>query len=101
VYNTVSPRQQDLDIVRNALLNRQIDVVTFFSPSAVRNFLQIMGTKSLEQTLIAVIGPSTASAAESLGIPVDIVAKQATAESLVETIAEQFTSTSDSAIRNP
>ncbi len=93
VYRNVPPRQRDLDAVRNALMNQEIDVVTFFSPSAVRNFLQMMGTRSLERTRIAVIGPSTAGAAESLGLSVDIIAKQATAESLVETIAEYFTNT--------
>lgn len=90
VYKNVPPQQQELDAVRNALASQEIDVVTFFSPSAVRNFLQMMGSKSLEQTRIAVIGPSTASAVESLGFSVDIIAKQATAESLVETIAEYF-----------
>lgn len=93
VYNNVSPQQKDLDAVRTALLNQEIDVVTFFSPSAVRNFLQMMGKKCLEQTRVAVIGPSTATAAESLGLSVDVIAKQATAESLVETISEYFEQT--------
>lgn len=90
VYKNVPPQQQDLESVRNALLHGEIDVVTFFSPSAVRNFIQMMGSKSLEKTRIAVIGPSTQSAAESLGLSVDMIAKHATAESLVETIAEYF-----------
>lgn len=90
VYRNVPPQQQNLEVVRNALLHGEIDVVTFFSPSAVRHFLQMMGAKSLEQTRIAVIGPSTQSAAESLGLSVDMIAKHATAESLVETIAEYF-----------
>lgn len=90
VYKNVPPHQQDLETVRNALLRGEIDVVTFFSPSAVRNFIQMMGLKSLEQSHVAVIGPSTQRAALSLGISVDIVAQQATAESLVATIAEYF-----------
>lgn len=90
VYKNVPPQQQDLDAVRNALLYGEIDVVTFFSPSAVRNFLQMMGSKSLERAHLAVIGPSTQSAAQSLGLSVDIIAKEATAESLVETITEYF-----------
>ncbi len=93
VYKNVSPQQQDLDAVRTALLNQEIDVVTFFSPSAARNFIQMMGKKCLEQTRVAVIGPSTATAAESLGLSVDIIAQQATAESLVETISEYFEQT--------
>ena len=79
VYKNVPPKQQDLDTVRNAFLKKEIDVVTFFSPSAVRNFIQMMGTKCLQEARIAVIGPSTAGTVESLGLTVDIIAKQATA----------------------
>jgi uroporphyrinogen III methyltransferase/synthase len=95
VYKNVPPQQQELDAVRNALLHAEIDVVTFFSPSAVRNFLQMMGSKSLARTRVAVIGPSTQRAAESAGLSVDIVARHATAESLVETIAAYFQQPSD------
>lgn len=90
VYKNVPPQQRDLDAVRNALLHGEIDVVTFFSPSAVRNFIQMMGSKSLERTRVAVIGPSTQRAAQALGLSVDLIARQATAESLVETIDEYF-----------
>ncbi len=90
VYKNVPPRQLELDAIRHALLNGEIDVATFFSPSAVRNFHQMMGTKALERTLVAVIGNSTASAAASLGMQVDIIARHATAESLVETIDDYF-----------
>ncbi|MBI3586003.1 MAG: uroporphyrinogen-III synthase [Ignavibacteriales bacterium] len=90
VYKTVSPKQTDLDAIRNALAAQKVDVVTFFSPSSVRNFIQIMGTKCLDTTAIAVIGPSTAKAATDLGLSVSIIAKAATAESLVETIEEYF-----------
>lgn len=90
VYQTISPKQVDLDAIRNALAAQEVDVVTFFSPSSVRNFIQMMGTKCLDTTAIAVIGPSTAKAATDLKLSVSIVAKQATAESLVETIKEYF-----------
>ncbi|MBI3788438.1 MAG: uroporphyrinogen-III synthase [Ignavibacteriales bacterium] len=90
VYKTISPEQSDLDAIRNALAAQEVDVVTFFSPSSVRNFIQIMGTKCLDNTAIAVIGPSTAKAATDLRLSVSIIAKQATAESLVETIEEYF-----------
>lgn len=90
VYKTISPTQTDLDAIRNALAAQEVDVVTFFSPSSVRNFTQIMGTKCLDNTIVAVIGPSTAKAATDLSLSVGITAKQATAESLVETIEEYF-----------
>ncbi len=90
VYKTVSPKQAELDGIRNALVNGAIDVVTFFSPSAVRNFLQMMGTKCLERTAVAVIGPTTAAAAKNLGIKIDIISKQATAESLVDALEDRI-----------
>lgn len=95
VYKTISPNQNDLDGIRNAIAGGGIDVVTFFSPSSVRNFVQIMGKKCAENTLIAVIGQTTAGAARDLGMPVHLVAKQSTEESLVETIAEYFANRSN------
>ncbi|HWP82353.1 MAG TPA: uroporphyrinogen-III synthase [Bacteroidota bacterium] len=90
VYKTVSPTQKDLDAVRNPLHHGEIDIATFFSPSAVRNFIQMMGKNSLQQTVIAVIGPATASATAEVGLKATIIAKQATSESLVEAIRGYF-----------
>lgn len=88
VYQTISPSQQNLETIRRALMQGEVDIVTFFSPSAVRNYLQMMGSKSLERTLVAVIGPTTAAAAAELGLEVSVVAQHATAESLVKTLEE-------------
>ena len=49
------------------LLERRIDVVTFTSPSAVLNFVHVLGAEPaadlLNTTLVASIGPVTAEAA--------------------------------------
>jgi uroporphyrinogen III methyltransferase/synthase len=92
VYRTLPPRQLELDRIRIALAEQSIDVVTFYSPSAVRNFVQMMGSKCLDTTTIAVIGPATQSTARSLGLNVRIISKHATSESLVAAIKEYFVS---------
>jgi uroporphyrinogen III methyltransferase/synthase len=90
VYQTVSPAQRDLDSVRNALHNGEVAAAAFFSPSALRNFIQMMGKNALQQTAVAVIGPSTGNAASAMGVQTTIIARQATAESLVEAIVDYF-----------
>ena len=58
------------------LLEGRIDVATFTSPSAIRNFAKIYGADQvadlLKNTVVATIGPVTADAARQLGIPVTI-----------------------------
>src|SRR5204862_2432242 len=63
-------REGDPDIYR-MLLEKRIDVVTFTSPSTVRNFAQVFGaeqaTDLLRATALAAIGPVAAQAAEQYG----------------------------------
>jgi uroporphyrinogen III methyltransferase/synthase len=94
-YRTVledSP-QEDPDVY-GMLLNGQIDVVTFTSPSAVRNFVRVYGTEQsadlLGRAVVAVIGPATAEAARQLGIPVSVEARAHTVPGLVEAIAAHY-----------
>ena len=90
VYKTVGTMPENLDVVRQALVNQEIDVVTFFSPSSVQNFVRMVGNECAENTLVAAIGPTTTKAAQESGLPVQITAKQSTAESLVESLAAYF-----------
>jgi uroporphyrinogen III methyltransferase / synthase len=70
----------------------QIDVLTFTSSSTVRNFIQAIGSITtemeplLQNTQIACIGPITAKTAESLGLRVDVMAKEYTIDGLIEAI---------------
>jgi uroporphyrinogen III methyltransferase/synthase len=79
------------------LLERRIDVVTFTSGSAVRNFAKIYGEEQaadvLRGTEVAVIGPVTAQAAAQLGIVVSIQPTTSTVPALVEAIASHFVAT--------
>jgi len=92
-YRTVlEEAQQDggPDIYR-MLLDGGIDVVTFTSPSAVRNFSAIYGAEQtidlLKNTVVAAIGPVTADAATQLGLDVTVVPVVATIPALVDAIA--------------
>jgi len=89
-YRTVTPTGAS-DRARQ-LLREGVDVVTFSSSSTVRNLMELLGgdKKLLASTLIACIGPVTAGTAAELGLRVDIVAKEATVEGLVESLVSHW-----------
>ncbi|MGH9203608.1 MAG: uroporphyrinogen-III synthase, partial [Vicinamibacterales bacterium] len=83
-------REDDPDIYR-MLLDGGIDVVTFTSPSAVRNFAKIYGKEQivdlLKDTIVAVIGPVTSEAAVQLGLTVTVQPATYSVPALVDAIA--------------
>ena len=76
------------------LLDRRIDVVTFTSASAVRNFVRVLGAEPaadlLRTTIVASIGPVTAEAAAQCHIHTTIMPSQYTVAALVDAIVEHF-----------
>jgi uroporphyrinogen III methyltransferase / synthase len=95
-YRTVlqdSVREDDPDVYK-MLLEGRLDVATFTSASAVRNFARVYGADQvadlLKNTVVAVIGPVTADAAVQLGIPVTIQPPTFTVPALVDAIAAHF-----------
>ena len=91
VYQTIQPNPENVQQLRNLLSAGKIDVITFTSPSTVKNFFNLIQKKQFQSDLrIAVIGPSTAKAIEGIGLDVDIQSKNSTIESLVEAIANYF-----------
>ena len=97
-YRTVleeTQREGDPDIY-GLLLEGRIDVVTFTSASAVRNFVKIYGSDPaadlLRRTTVAAIGPVTAEAARQLGIEVTVQPAAYTIAGLVDAIAAHFSS---------
>ena len=83
VYDTVTA---ELDQTGLAELRRGVDVVTVASPSALEGFLELLGDEArdiLSRARLACIGPTTAAAAERLGLRVDVVAAKQTATGLV------------------
>jgi uroporphyrinogen III methyltransferase/synthase len=95
-YRTVvaePEREGEPDIYR-MLLERRIDVVTFTSPSAVRNMVRVLGAEPaadlLQSTVVASIGPVTAEAAQQSNIHTTIMPTQYTVPALVEAIVKFF-----------
>jgi uroporphyrinogen III methyltransferase / synthase len=80
--------------VYGMLLQNRLDVVTFTSASAVRNFTRIYGTDQavdlLNNTVVAAIGPVTTEAATQLGVTVAIQPATYTIQALVAAIADHF-----------
>lgn len=89
-YQTIpaEPDPTGLAAVRSGL-----DVITFTSGSAARNFAAIIRRTGLDPVnlpgspAIACIGPKTAQAAEEAGFRVEIIAESYTLEGLVEAIS--------------
>ncbi len=98
-YRTIledAQREGDPDIY-GMLLDGRVDVATFTSPSAIRNFAKIYGADQvadlLKNTVVATIGPVTADAARQLGIPVTVQPKTYTIPALVDAIAAHYAPT--------
>jgi uroporphyrinogen III methyltransferase/synthase len=95
-YRTVDaePEREGEPDIYQMLLNGRIDVVTFTSPSAVRNFVRVVGAEPaadlLRTTVVAAIGPVTAEAASHYNITAAVIPSQHTIPALVEAIVAHF-----------
>jgi uroporphyrinogen-III synthase len=82
----------------------QVDVVSFFSPSAVENLRGVLGAEEFSRlgarAAVAAVGPVTAEALRRAGVPVAIEAREATAESVADAIAKYFSSRAASQVRS-
>jgi uroporphyrinogen-III synthase len=88
VYRTRLPERVDSAILE-MVTNGRVDVVTFTSPSTVRNLLQLLGGRFPEGIVVACIGPITARAVEDAGINVDILASEYSIPGLVRALSER------------
>jgi uroporphyrinogen III methyltransferase/synthase len=91
-YRTTIPQDLSLDGLL-LILKEGVDVVTFTSPSTVRNLAHIANDglgALLKGVKVACIGPVTADAAKEIGIHVDIIASNHTVDDLVETIVNEI-----------
>jgi uroporphyrinogen III methyltransferase/synthase len=86
-------RGEEPDVYR-LLLERRIDVVTFTSPSSVRNFVRVLGAEPaadlLRTTVVASIGPVTAEAAAQCDIETTVMPQEYTIRALADAIVEYF-----------
>jgi len=89
-YRTVRPRDNQVEF--DMLMKEEIDVVTFTSPSTVRNFVAMFKNRpafdKIVRSKIACIGPVTEREAMKEGLKVSIIANKYTAEGLSMAIAD-------------
>jgi len=93
IYETLpaKPDAKGLDALRSG-----VDVVTFTSPSTVKNFIEITKALGLDplslpnNPLFACIGPVTEKAAQDAGFSPIVVAKTYTTDGLVEILLKHF-----------
>jgi len=80
--------------VLDAVRAGNVDVVSFFSPSAVENLRGELGAETMSRlgarAALAAVGPVTATALREAGLPVAILAAEATGESMVTAIVRYF-----------
>ena len=97
LYDTLKVTNKDHETIETDLLKGEIDLVTFTSSSTVTNFLEMFPahapTVLLADVKVAVIGPTTQQTAVEHGVHVDVVAKCATIDGLVETIVGEYQKT--------
>jgi uroporphyrinogen-III synthase len=90
-------------VVMRAIREAQVDVISFFSPSAIENMRMELGEELLSllvaKAALAAVGPVTATALRGAGLPVAIEAPLATAESMAAAIAKYFLSSTNSKAR--
>jgi uroporphyrinogen III methyltransferase/synthase len=87
IYRTV-PDPEGVRLAREALEKGSVDVVTFTSSSTVRYFVDAVGIDAARGARIASMGPITSESARALGLAVDVEAREATIDSLVDAVAE-------------
>jgi uroporphyrinogen III methyltransferase/synthase len=101
-YRTVAtdPEREGQPDVYRMLLEGHIDIVTFTSPSAVRNMVSVLGAEPavdlLRKTIVAAIGPVTAEAATRSGIETSVIPDKYTVPALVAAIVKFVESTPES-----
>jgi uroporphyrinogen-III synthase len=92
-YRTAGPESIDHGLIE-AIRGGQADAVTFFSPSAFREFQSLLGADVLAnwgaRVAFATVGPVTAEAVRAANLPVAVEAEEATTSSLVEGLENYF-----------
>ena len=93
VYRTI-PSPAGRDQLRSLLAAGTLDAVTFTSGSTVKSFVSLLDPAHVNdiagRVVVACIGPVTADAAREAGLPVDVLAKEATMPGLAEALREHF-----------
>jgi uroporphyrinogen III methyltransferase/synthase len=91
-YRTLGPSDESAVALRELIHGKAIDVLTFTSPSTVRELASALGEHAdvVRGFVVACIGPVTADAVRALGWPVHVTARDYTARGLVEALRAHY-----------
>lgn len=94
-YQTGIPAIPQSDPLLQSILHEKMDCFTFYSPSAFLSLIDMIGKKELERlvsenTVLAAIGPTTASTIRKNGFQVQIQPEKSLDESMIEAIVSYF-----------
>lgn len=90
VYHTREPQMDDERKQRLKEIDEHADMITFFSPSSVKNFIHQATLDVAKKKQIAVIGGTTADAVTRLGLKTSLVAPRSTVEDFAEAIKKFY-----------
>lgn len=93
-YQTLGANEDDAVAIRDAVHRKQVEVLTFTSPSTVREVAAALGEHAdavTEGFVIACIGPITGDAAKARGWPVHVMPDDYTADGLVDALRAYYT----------
>lgn len=88
-YTTVIPDSIDQNIMQQIKEDRY-EMLIFTSPSGIKNFLKINGNKHAATLRVACIGETTAHTAKENGIEPLVIAEEASAKGLVDSIINYY-----------
>lgn len=78
-----------------AKVEQPVQVITFCEPMAASNFEKLLRPNAVGHSRVACIGPATAYAARTAGLPVHWVATQPTVESLITLLLDKLDTESE------
>lgn len=92
VYNTTCPVYDTtyVEWIRDIINKNGFDCITFFSPSSIQNFFDLIGEINLTNTNVAVIGKTTLKKAKDLDLNVEIIPDSSTSEYLAKAIVDFY-----------
>ena len=73
---------------KSEIRNGEFDLIVFYSPSQVKNFVDAFGIDVLKGKQIAAIGPTTKKAVEHYKLSVSILPNNSTTEDLIESLID-------------
>ena len=91
-YQTVQPKQTDINEIKSRLLSREIGILTFTSPSTIKNFVAMLTPDEFQtissQATLVVIGNVTEKTARESGFKHVFSASTSTVTGMIQKISE-------------